>query len=104
MNGGMIPRDMSLLRADIGRTSLWRVMGGVCGTPRAPLGEAGLLHEEGVVVLEVLLDDPAVTPTRDGREDDLERLARRLDHRPIGQLERPRERPREPCDEGRVLP
>src|ERR687892_2166375 len=67
------------------------------------LGEADLLQEEAVVVLEVLLDDPAVPPASDGREHDFERLAGRVDDRPVGQLERLRERPREWCDEGREL-
>src|SRR5918992_5350715 len=71
--------------------------------PRSLLGEADLLQEGAVVVLEVLLDDPAVAPASDGREHDFERLAGRVDDRPVGQLEPPRERPREWGDEGRVL-
>src|SRR5713226_2044592 len=80
-----------------------RVKQGYGGERTFALGEADLLQEEAVVVLEVLLDDLAVLPTSDGREDDLERLAGRFDDRPIPQLERLRERPGERCDKGRAL-
>jgi len=66
-------------------------------------GEADLLHEEAVVVLEVLLDDLAVLPAGDSREHEVEGLAGRLDEGPVRLLERRRERPRERCDGGRVV-
>jgi hypothetical protein len=50
------------------------------------LCEPELLQEGGVVVLEVLLNDLAVLPAGDGREDDLERLPGRLDDTAVGQL------------------
>jgi hypothetical protein len=66
-------------------------------------GEADLLHQEAVVVLEVLLDDLAVLPAGDSREHEVEGLAGRLDEGPVGLLERRCERPRERRDRGRVV-